>query len=251
MVRPLTHPARFAARLGAVALGLGALSGCQSVNINAGNVAQVRFINASSDPTTPGLDFYVNGAAEAYNVGFGYGTSYVLVPPGNYTVNADKTNTVTVLATASQGMSSGRQYTALVGNNLATLQETILTDQSTAAPTGEISVRVINEATHVGAVDVYLVPSTGKLTTTALLSNLTNLGFGANAGYLNIPAGTYAIVVVPTGTVPVATSVTLMSGPQLGYAAGAVRTVVLLDQQVVTTPGVTAYVVDDYDLPGN
>ena len=243
------HPGRIAARLSAIALALGALSGCQSVNINAGNVAQIRFIQAS--PDAPGIDFYANNTAEAYNVGFGYGTSYVPVVPGTYTISADHANTRTVLATAGQGMASGQQYTALVGDNLASLQETILTDQSTPAPSGEISVRLIDEATKVGAVDVYLVPSSGKLSTTALISNLTALTFGTNTGYINIPAGTYAIAVVPTGTVPVSTTVTLLSGPQVGYAGGAVRTVVLIDQIVTTTPGVAAFVAADYDSPSS
>ncbi|MES2390037.1 MAG: DUF4397 domain-containing protein [Acidobacteriota bacterium] len=249
MFRTLSHSGRIAVRLGASALGLISLAGCQSVNINAGNVAQVRFIQAS--PDAPGIDFYANNAAEAYNVGFGYGTSYVPVSPGTYTIQADKADTRTVLATAGQGMAIGQQYTVLVGNTLGSLQETILTDQSTPAPTNEISVRVIDEATRVGAVDIYLVPSSGKLATTALLTNLTNLTFGTNTGYINIPAGTYAIAVVPTGTVPVSTTVTLLSGPQVGYAVGAVRTVVIIDQQVTTTPGVAAFVADDYDSPSS
>jgi hypothetical protein len=247
MLQRLSHPGKLCFRLGASALGLISLAGCQSVDVNAGNVAQVRFIQAS--PDAPGIDFYANNAAEAYNVGFGYGTSYVPVAPGNYTITADKADTRTVLASAGQGMAIGQQYTVLVGNTVSSLQETILTDQSTPAPSGEISVRLIDEATRAGAVDVYLVPSSGKLTTTALLTNFTGLTFGTNTGYVNIPAGTYAIAVVPTGTVPVSTTVTLLSGPQVGYAVGAVRTVVLIDQQVTTTPGVAAFVADDYDSP--
>lgn len=247
MASRLLQPGSLAARLGAAALSLGALSGCQSVEINSANVAQVRFIQAS--PNAPGIDFYAGATAEAYNVGFGYGTSYVPIVPGNYTINADQAGTRTVLATASQSMATGKQYTALLGNVLGSLSETILTDQNTPAPSGEISVRVIDQATRAGAVDVYLVPSSGKLTTTALISNLAGMNFGTNTGYINIPAGTYAIAVVPAGTVPVSTTVTLLTGPQVGYAGGAVRTVVLIDQVVSTNPGVAAFVADDYDSP--
>ena len=98
-----------------------------------------------------------------------------------------------------------------------------------------------------GAIDIYLVPSGGKLTTTLPL--LTNINFETNTGYVNIPAGTYAIAVVPTGTVPISTTTTLLTGPQVGYSAGAVRTVVLMDQQITSTPGVQAIVGDDYDSP--
>ena len=127
------------------------------------------------------------------------------------------------------------------------MQETILTDQTTPAPTGQISVRLIDQATRVGAVDVYLVPSSGKLATTSPF--VTGVNFGSNTGYINVPAGTYAIAVVPSGTVPISTTVTLLTGAQVGYSAGAVRTVVLIDQQIVTSPGVQAIVADDYDSP--
>jgi hypothetical protein len=225
------------------------LSGCQVVDLGYGNYAQVRFIQASQN--APGIDFYANGAALAYNVGFGYGTSYVPVNPATYTVTADSAGSKTVLATASQGMAAAKQYTVILGGSLATLQETILTDQTTAAPSGSISVRILDEATKVSGVDVYLVSSTGKLTGTALISNYTAMTFGTNSGYVNLPAGTYSIVVVPTGTVPASTTTTLLTGPELGYAGGSVRTVVIMDAPNGTsTPGVGAYVAVDYDSPG-
>jgi hypothetical protein len=80
-----------------------------------------------------------------------------------------------------------------------------------------------------------------------------NLGVGANSGYIDLPEGTYAIDVVPTGTVLASSTVTLLSGAQEAYASGAVRTVVLIDQQipvaqhVVPAPGVQAIVAADAD----
>jgi hypothetical protein len=223
-----------------------ALPGCQSIDVNASNAAQIRMIAAS--PDAPGLDFEVGSSVVAYNVGFGDATSYVTESPANYKVSIVNHNTNGVLATQTQTLSAQKTYTALAGNVAASLQETILQDQNSPAPSGEIAVRVLDQALHVGAVDVYLVPSTGKLTTTAPI--LTNLSFGSNSGYINIPSGTYAIAVVPTGTVPVSTTVTLLTGPSVGYAVGAVRTVVLIDQLVTTTPGVGAIVAVDYDSPG-
>lgn len=235
---------RCAARFGAVALALGSLSGCQSIDVNSSNAAQLRMIAAS--PDAPGLDFYENNnAALAYNLGFGTVTSYVALAPGNYSIAADSAGTRTTLVSANATLATQKTYTALIGNVDANLQETILQDQNQPAPSGEIAVRFVDQATKVGAVDVYLIPSGGSLTTTAAL--VTNLNFQGNTGYLNIPAGTYAIAVVPTGTVPVATTTTLLTGAQVGYAAGAVRTVVFIDVKVTTTPGVQAVVADDYD----
>ena len=242
------HPAKAAVRtsvLGALGLLLAGLPGCQSIDVGTSNMAQVRIIDAS--PDAPGLDIYQNNSAVAYNLGFGTVTSYIPLAPGAYTISANSAGTKQALISAKQTLTAGRQYTAIIGNVAASLQETILTDQISPAPTGQISVRVIDQATRVGAVDLYLIPSSGKLTTTSPF--LTNINFNSNSGYINIPAGTYAIAVVPTGTVPISTTVTLLTGAQLGYSAGSVRTVVLIDQQIVTSPGVQAIVADDYDSP--
>ena len=234
-------------RAGALAVLLAGLPGCQSINVGTSNAAQVRVLDASAD--APGLDIYQNKTAVAYNLGFGTVTSYVLLPPGVNNISANRAGTSTTLVSSGVTLATGKQYTAIIGNVAASLQETILTDQSTAAPTGQISVRVVDQATRAGAVDIYLVPSSGKLTTT--LPFVTNVNFGTNTGYINIPPGTYAIAVVQTGVVPVATTVTLLSGPSVGYSAGAVRTLILIDQQVVTMPGVQAIVANDYDSPSS
>jgi hypothetical protein len=104
----------------------------------------------------------------------------------------------------------------------------------------------------VGGVDVYLVLSSGKLSTTGLISNFTNMPFGSNSGYVNLPSGTYSIVVVPTGTVPTTTTTTLLTGPNATYAGGSVRTIVIMDAPNGTaSPAVSAYVAVDYDSPGS
>ena len=237
--------AKVAARLAALGVLLATLPGCQSIDVGTANIAQIRIIDAS--PDSPGLDIYQNNTAVAYNLGFGTVTSYVQLPPGGYTISANSAGTKQVLVSAKQTLTAARQYTAIIGNVAASLQETILTDQISPAPTGQISVRVLDQATRVGAVDLYLVPSSGKLATTAPF--LSNINFGSNSGYINVPAGTYSIAVVPTGTVPISTTVTLLTGAQVGYSAGAVRTIVLIDQQIVTSPGVQAVVASDYDSP--
>jgi hypothetical protein len=248
-----THQARFAVRLGvrlgAAAVAMATLAGCQSIDVNSSNAAQIRVVNAS--PNAGGLDFYDNKVAVAYNLGFQTQTSYVATNPGTQTITADAAGATPpqVLTSATASLGSQKNYTVLVGNVYANLQETILLDQNFPAPTGQIAVRFLDQATAVGAVDIYLIPSGGKLTTT--LPFLTDINFGTNTGYIDIPSGTYAIAVVPTGTVPVSTTVTLLTGAQVGYAAGAVRTVVLTDVQLTSTPAVYPVILDDYDSPSS
>lgn len=237
-----------AGRLFAATALIVGLSGCQSIDVNSSNATQVRFVDANSSANATGLDFYENNnAALAYNLGFGYATSYLQLGPNNYTIQAEQSGTRTVLAQASGTFAPLKTYTVLVGPVAAGLQETILQDQNSPAPSGQIAVRVLDQATKVGAIDVYLVVNGGKLSTTTPF--LTNINFGTNTGYLNIPAGTYSIAVVPTGTVPTTTTTTLYTGTQVGYTAGAVRTIVLIDAQLTSTPAVNAMVLPDYDVP--
>lgn len=245
MTIPLCHSAKLLARFTAAGLLTLGLSGCQSIQTTATDSAQIRFIDAS--PDTGGLDVYQNSSAVAYNIGFGTITSYVPLTQGSYTFAADAAGTRQQLVSAKQTLTEGKQYTAIIGNIAASLQETIFTDQNTPAPAGQVAFRFIDEATRVGAVDIYLVPTSGKLSTSAPVA--TNIAFTATTGYINVPTGTYAIVVVPTGTVPISTTVTLLTGSQTAYSAGAVRTVVLIDAPIVTAPAVQAIVADDYDSP--
>jgi hypothetical protein len=229
---------------GLAALLLG-LPGCQTITgVSSG--AQVRIIDAS--PNANGLDIYPGGVAMAYNLGFGTVSSYVSVSPGASTITADTAGSKQVLTTAAATYAASAQYTVLIGNIAADMQETVLTDQSLPAPAGEISLRVLDQATrYTGGVDVYLVPSGSTLAASAPI--LTNVLFGSNSGYINVPAGTYSIDLLPTGTAATATTVPTYSGPATAYGVGAARTILLLDNQVLTNPGFQVVIAHDYDSP--
>ena len=228
-----------------MALLLGVLPGCQSITGTA-PVSQVRVIDAS--PDAPGLDIYQAGTALAYNLGFGTVTSYVSIGPGVSTISADTAGTKQVLSSARATFAASAAYTVLVGNVAAELSETILLDQSGPAPTGDISIRFLDQATRFSTgVDVYLVPKGQTLATVAPI--LTDVLFGENSGYINVPTDTYSVILLPTGTVPVAATIPIYTGAQVTYAAGAARTLILLDQQVITNPGFQVITADDYDSP--
>jgi len=220
------------------------LSGCQGI-VASPVLSQLRIIDTS--PDAPGLDIYQNNAVLVYNLGFGTITSYVPLTPGTYTISAKADGTSQVLTSAKGTFVAGGQYTALIGNVFANLQETILTDQSQPAPSGQIALRFISQATRISPVDVYLVPAGVKLT--AVTPLITDLSFGVNTGYLNIPNGTYTIVMVPTGTVPTSTTIATYTGPQVAYVNGSASTIILIDQQLVTTPGVQVITATDFIPP--
>lgn len=220
------------------------LTGCQAV-VNTVSSSQVRIIDAS--PDAPGLDIYQGTTAVAYNLGFGTVTSYVSLTPGTYTINADSAGTKQVLASAKGTFAASSQYTVLIGNSAANLQQLILKDQAQAAPSGQVSLRFINQATRIASVDIYLVPAGQKFT--AITPLITNFFFPTNTGYLNIPTGTYTLIMVPTGTIPTSTTVATYTGAQITYTGGSATTLILIDQQLVTTPGLQVITAPDYSSP--
>ncbi len=238
------HLVRHAAYLTGVAAALAALSGCGAV-ISTAPLAQVRIITAS--PDAPGLDIYEGGNALTYNLGFGTVTSYIPMAPGVYTITADTAGSKQVLSSSKAAFGPLAQHTVLIGNIAAGLQQLTLTDQSQPAPSGRISLRFIDQATRIGPVDIYLVPAGQKLT--ALSPILTGIVFGANTGYLDIPTGAYTLVMLPAGTIPTSTTIPAYTGPQVAYSGGAARTIILIDQQLVSTPGLQVITANDYDSP--
>jgi hypothetical protein len=232
------------ARLTFVAATLSTLSGCQAF-VSGPPLSQVRVITAS--PDAPALDIYQGDNALTFNLGSGTITSYIPVTPGTYTINAEAAGSRQVLSATKATFAPSAQYTVLIGNSAASLQQLTLTDQSQPAPSGQISLRFIDQATRNCAVDIYLVPAGQKLATVTPV--LTGIAFGANTGYLNIPTGIYTLVMLPTGTVPNSTAVATYTGAQVTYSAGTARTIILIDQQLVTTPGLHVITANDFDSP--
>jgi hypothetical protein len=240
------HLIRRSTRIAPVAALLSILSGCQAF-VSGPPLSQVRVITTSSD--APALDIYQGDNALTFNLGSGTITSYIPIAPGTYTINAETAGSRQVLSTAKATFILSIQYTVLIGNSAASLQQLTLTDQNQPAPPGQISLRFIDQATRISAVDIYLVPAGQKLAT--VTPTVAGVIFGANTGYLNIPTGTYSLVMLPAGAIPSSTTATIYAGAQVTYAAGAARTIILIDQQLVTTPGLHVITADDFDSPAN
>jgi hypothetical protein len=236
------HPA---ARLIAAIAILGTLTGCQAI-VSSTPQAHVRIINAT--PDAPRLDLYQDSNALAFNLDFGTVTSYIQLAPGAYNITANTAGTRQVLSAAKSTFTTSGQYTVLIGNTAASLQQLILADQSQPAPPGQTALRFINQATRAGAVDIYLVPAGQKVNAVAPL--VTGIAFGTNTGYVNVPIGTYSLAMLPAGTVATSTTIAPYTGPQVTYSPGAARTIILIDPPLVATPGLKVITANDYDPPG-
>jgi hypothetical protein len=234
-------PRTLAQVVGLAAL-LGTLPGCQSIT-GSPSLSQVRIIDAS--PDAPGIDVYQGSAVLAYNLGLGTVTSYVPIAPGSYNVVVDTAGTRQQLVSAAGTFLNNAQYTVLVGNFAASLQETILKDQSQPAPTGDISLRIIDQSAKTGNVDIYLVPSGSTLANAVPF--MTDVALNTNSGYSNIPSGTYTLVVVPYMTKIATATSTLYTGPAVSYPGGSARTLVLYDNLTTSVPSISVITANDYD----
>jgi hypothetical protein len=234
------HLATRTGRLAVLAVLATVLTGCQSI---AGTqpFTQVRVIDVS--PDAPALDIYQNSAVGLYNVGFGTVSSYMPVASGAYTHVAYSAGTQQQLATVRGSFATGGQYTVLTGNVAANLQMTLLKDQSTPAPAGQIALRFLGQSTRAGAVDLYLLPIGASPAGVSPVA--TGVGFGTNTGYISVPSGTYSIVAFPSGATPSATPPTY-TGSQVSYPGTSAHTILLIDQPA-SSPGVQIITANDFD----
>ena len=138
-----------------------ALPGCQSITPTT-SYAEIRFIDAS--PDAPGIDIYEGSSAIVYNMGFATVSSYVPISPGSYRFSAHTAGTTQVLVSTTGSISTGKQYTVMVSNVAATLQETVFTDQSSPAPSCEASLVAGKSALFPSQVDTISESSTSGAT---------------------------------------------------------------------------------------
>lgn len=231
-------------QLAILTAALVALTGCQGLVSNPSS-SQVRIIDVA--PDAPNVDIYQSREALAYSLGFGTITSYVPVTPGTYTIAANSTGTAQVVSSAKNTFLPSTQYTVLIGDTVANAPQLTLRDQSQPAPPGQIALRFIGQAPHAGGVDIYLVPPGQTLADARPIA--TNINPGANTGYLNAPAGTYSIVMVPAGTPVIGDTPAAYVGTQVSYAEGSARTIILIDQRQVSGYHLQVITADDYDPP--
>jgi hypothetical protein len=238
-------PVSIAVRLAGLALLLASLPGCRLATGSAA-VSQVRVIDAS--PDAPAIDIYQSGSSLAHNLGFGTITSYIPISPGASLITANTAGSKQILTSARSRYAAAAQYTVLIGNAASSLQQTVLLDQNQSAPAGQVSLRVLDQATNLGVgIDVYLVPAGESVATIRPL--LTGALFGTNSGYINLPAGIYTVVLLPAGTTVTNATVPLYTGTKTIYSAGAARSIILLDQPAIAPASLQVVTANDFDPP--
>jgi Domain of unknown function (DUF4397) len=212
-------------------------SGCESVT---GSTPQtlVRVIDASYK--APAVDVYAASTPIAINIGGSTITPYALLPPGTFTATVDPRGTKTPGASTSGTFMAGQEHTIFITDASKGFGATVLTDQTSPAPGGFVSLRFIQEAISTGAVDIYLIPDGSVFSDSKPL--LTNVVPGTVINYINVPANTVDIVIVPTG----ATAPKFISSA-VAFTGGQVRTLLIVDEQLINNPPVNVVIGNDLD----
>lgn len=224
-------------RLGGTALLAGLpLLGCQSVQSSMPSQTQVRVIDASYN--APAVDVDVATTPIATNVGAATFTNYAFLTPQNSTAYVFPVGTSKATITVAGDFLVSEQHSVFIADAGSGYTASILTDQPTAAPTGYFSIRFLQQALVAGAVDIYLVPNGGALADAKPL--FSDVAPQAVEGYTNVIAGSYTIVITPTGVIT-----TPYTSTAIQFSAGQVRTALIMDAQLTKNPPVTVTIGDD------
>lgn len=237
MNRPLSRARYLIAGLFCALASLAALSlcGCTAV-AGTGPTTLIRVIDAAY--SSQALDAYVSTTPIAVNFAGPSISSYAFLPPGAATITIKPTGKSTVLTQLSGTLLAGEQHTVYITGKGASLQASLLTDQNTSAPAGSFAVRFLQAAVSTGAVDIYFVPDGTKIADANPV--FSGLAAGSVTAYTNIPSGTYDLIVLPAGTTKNAYTSTATT-----FSAGQVRTMLIVDQQLLNNPPVNVLVAND------
>jgi Domain of unknown function (DUF4397) len=213
------------------------LCGCETVS-GSHPVTLVRVIDASYHPDA--YDAYIGSTPIAVNFAGPSVSNYAFQPPGVTTVNIVPTGKHNVVAQVMGTLLASQQHSVYITDQGADITATLLTDQNVAGPGGAVSLRFLQQATSTGPVDIYLVPDGTKIADAKPL--FSALAPGMVTSYLNVPPGNYDVLVAVAGTVTMATTYT---SPAMDLTAGQVRTMLIVDQQLLVTPPVNVIVAND------
>jgi hypothetical protein len=221
-----------------------------------GPTGRVRFVNVITDTTRGRVNAILEGVPFGVNLTYTLSTPATLPAPstapyapiltGSRTLVLRRTaDTTALVATLTFAVEAGQDRTvyAVGGRNNTAVTAFVTTDVNTAPAAGQTRFRVVNVSPTAGAVDVFVTAPNADLAATT--PSATNVAAQSVSGYLTLPAATYQVRAVPAGT-PAAGRATAVSITLNGvaFAGGAVRTIVLADNNVGGAP-LRAFVLAD------
>ena len=211
------------------------LSACQSVS-QSQTTSLVRLVDASYN--APAVDVYAGKTEIARDVSAGTITRYAILAPGAVTITVDATGTKKTLATLTATLQAAEQHSVYLTDAGSGIDAKLLKDRAESSPVGDFSVRFLQAAHATGAVDVYYLAA-GEAVKDAT-PVVRGLQAGQDSGYVDVPDGTYSLVVTRAGSTE-----PIFMGSSVTYAGGEVRTVLIQDEPAVHGRPLQVLVGDD------
>lgn len=172
------------------------LAGCGKSGNGSGS-AQLRILNAFSQAAA--IDVTVQTSKVATSLPFQSMTQYANIDSGTPTFTVGVSGAATTLVNTTYNVSSGTKYTYIVFGPLTSVGAILGNDSFTDPGNGFFSLRIINAAPGLSAVDVYLTPPGADITSTA--PSLGNVSYGATSAFVAIAnSAGFEIRVTPNGT---------------------------------------------------
>lgn len=225
-----------------------------------GPTGRIRFVNLITDPTRNPVNAILEQLPFGVNLGYGGSTPSSLPAPNtaNYSAiyvgdrslvlkkTADTTVTVASFTIPMVANQDRTVYAVGGTGGAAVTSFSTIDDNTTAIPTGQTSVRVVNMSPSSGAIDVFVTAPNADLATAAPVA--FNVAPSTASPYINIAAITaYQVRVVPAGTAAANRAANVLvsitpTTPTLGAGTG--HTIVVADKAAGGAPP-TAFVLTD------
>jgi len=185
-----------------------------------GGSTRFRLMNAVPDEAS--LNLLVDNTSVSSDLAYGTSTGYQSIKSGSHQVAIEPSGASNTLLRQSISFASGSDTTVIASNFSSNIANLVLTDDNSAPTSGDFKIRVVNAAPGLGPADVYIVAPATDLNTVS--PTVSNLAFGAAAGYQSLTAGSYEVVLTPVGE-----KFAAVDTGSLAFAAGQVRTFVGLN----------------------
>jgi hypothetical protein len=193
------------------------LCACQTVS-ESQTTSLVRVVDASYN--APAVDVYAGKTEIASHVVAGTITNYAILAPGAVTITVDAAGTRKPLAKLTADLEAAGQHSVYLTDAGTGFGAKLLRDQAESAPVGNFAVRFLQTAQASGAVDIYYLAHGQSLQGATPV--VKGLGPGRDSGYVDVPNGSYALVVTRAGS-----KTPVFAGSSVTYAGGEVRTVLI------------------------
>ncbi|HEX9276417.1 MAG TPA: DUF4397 domain-containing protein [Casimicrobiaceae bacterium] len=175
-----------------------ALAGCKinSINYFPPKAAHVRAVNVVAD--APVLDISAGDAATWSGVAFEGSTDYVDLDNASTTFSAKAPSATSPLVQGTFSLAGEQTYTLITYGTTAAPAFVLLPDATIQPGSGRSQLRVVEVATGIGTIDVYL--TTPGLAIDTLSPNFGGVDYNGATAYLQFPSGTYQLRITGTGT---------------------------------------------------